>query len=125
MPVVSVLLFLVILRWPAMKAMSISLVITTFMTAYIWLVPFIQISASVLEGWIIAASILIIVFGALFSLNTLTQGGAISVIRAGFIGITPDRRIQLIIIAWLFSSFLEGASGFVTPAATSAACIGF
>jgi lactate permease len=120
MPVVSVLLFLVILRWPAMKAMSISLVITMLMTAYIWHVPFIQISASVLEGWIIATSILIIVFGALFLLNTLTQGGAISVIRSGFIGITPDRRIQLIIIAWLFGSFLEGASGFGTPAAICA-----
>jgi lactate permease len=115
-----VLLFLVILRWPAMKAMSISLVITALMTAYIWQVPVIQISASAIEGWIIAASILIIVFGALFLLNTLTQGGAISVIRAGFIGITPDRRIQLIIIAWLFGSFLEGASGFGTPAAICA-----
>jgi lactate permease len=120
MPVASVLLFLVILRWPAMKAMSISLVITALMTAYIWQVPVIQISASVIEGCIIAASILIIVFGALFLLNTLTQGGAISVIRAGFIGITPDRRIQLIIIAWLFGSFLEGASGFGTPAAICA-----
>ncbi|MDN4502670.1 L-lactate permease [Alteromonadaceae bacterium BrNp21-10] len=120
MPVASVLLFLVILRWPAMKAMSISLVITALMTTYIWHVPIIQISASILEGWIIAASILIIVFGALFLLNTLTQGGAITVIRAGFIGITPDRRIQLIIIAWLFGSFLEGASGFGTPAAICA-----
>jgi lactate permease len=120
MPVASMLLFLVILRWPAMKAIGISLVITALMTAYIWQVPVIQISASVIEGWIIAASILIIVFGALFLLNTLTQGGAISVIRAGFIGITPDRRIQLIIIAWLFGSFLEGASGFGTPAAICA-----
>jgi len=120
MPVASILLFLVILRWPAMKAIGISLVITALMTAYIWQVPVIQISASVIEGWIIAASILIIVFGALFLLNTLTQGGAISVIRAGFIGITPDRRIQLIIIAWLFGSFLEGASGFGTPAAICA-----
>ncbi|WP_339721232.1 L-lactate permease [uncultured Paraglaciecola sp.] len=120
MPVVSVLIFLVILRWPAMKAMSISLIITALMTAFIWQVPVIQISASVLEGWIIAASILIIVFGALFLLNTLTQSGAIAVMRSGFIGITPDRRIQLIIIAWLFGSFLEGASGFGTPAAICA-----
>lgn len=120
MPVVSVLVFLVVLRWPAMKAMSISLVITTLMTAYIWQVPLIQLSASVLEGWIIAASILIIVFGAIFLLNTLTQSGSIAVIRAGFMGITPDRRIQLIIIAWLFGSFLEGASGFGTPAAICA-----
>ena len=120
MPVISVLIFLIILRWPAMKAMSISLLITAFMSWWVWQMPLLQLSASLLEGWIIAASILIIVFGAIFLLNTLTQGGAISVIRSGFMGITPDRRIQLIIIAWLFGGFLEGASGFGTPAAICA-----
>jgi lactate permease len=120
MPVISVLVFLIIMRWPAMKAMSISLIITAIMSAFFWHVPVIQITASIIEGWIIAFSILIIVFGAIFLLNTLSQSGAIDVIRKGFMGITPDRRIQLIIIAWLFGSFLEGASGFGTPAAICA-----
>lgn len=35
----------------------------------------------------------------------------------GFAGISDDRRIQVVIIAWLFGSFIEGASGFGTPAA--------
>jgi lactate permease len=120
MPVISVLVFLILMRLPAMKAMSISLVITAIMSAIFWYVPVIQIAASIIEGWIIASSILIIVFGAIFLLNTLSQSGAIDVIRKGFMGITPDRRIQLIIIAWLFGSFLEGASGFGTPAAICA-----
>ena len=38
-------------------------------------------------------------------------------IRSGFSEISPDRRVQMIIIAWLFGSFIEGASGFGTPAA--------
>jgi len=120
MPVISVLVFLIILRWPAKKAMSLSLLITALMSALFWNIPLIQIAASVIEGWVIAASILIIIFGAIFLLQTLTQSGAIAVIREGFMSITPDRRIQLIIIAWLFGSFLEGASGFGTPAAICA-----
>ncbi|MDO6693087.1 L-lactate permease [Aliiglaciecola sp. 3_MG-2023] len=120
MPILSVLVFLVILRWPAMQAMAVSLVITASLAVLIWQVPYVQIFASILEGWIIAATILVIIFGAIFLLNTLTQSGAISVIRQGFIGISPDRRIQLIIIAWLFGGFLEGASGFGTPAAICA-----
>jgi lactate permease len=40
-------------------------------------------------------------------------------IRAGFSDITPDRRIQVIIIAWLFGSFIEGSAGFGTPAAVA------
>src|SRR5699024_5895529 len=33
---------------------------------------------------------------------------------------SPDRRVQVIIIAWLFGSFIEGAAGFGTPAAVVA-----
>ena len=40
-------------------------------------------------------------------------------IRRGFTDISPDRRIQVIIIAWLFGSFIEGSAGFGTPAAVA------
>ena len=52
-------------------------------------------------------------------LNTLKYSGAITTIRQGFSNITDDRRIQVILIAWLFGCFIEGASGFGTPAAVS------
>ena len=42
-----------------------------------------------------------------------------SVIRQGLTGISPDRRVQVIIIAWLFGSFIEGSAGFGTPAAVA------
>ncbi len=38
-------------------------------------------------------------------------------IRSSFHLLNPDRRVQIIIVAWLFGSFVEGASGFGTPAA--------
>src|SRR5690606_25406544 len=38
-------------------------------------------------------------------------------IRNGFVAISPDPRIQVVIICWLFGCFIEGASGFGTPAA--------
>src|SRR5699024_12036890 len=53
-------------------------------------------------------------------LATITRSGAIETIRSGFIAISPDRRVQVIIIAWLFGSFIEGAAGFGTPAAVVA-----
>jgi hypothetical protein len=48
-------------------------------------------------------------------LETLTKSGAVATIRAGFTSISPDRRVQAVIIGWLFGSFIEGASGFGTP----------
>lgn len=117
MPVLAVLLFLVILRMPASRAMGLSLVLVASLAWWAWQVPTVQIMASVLEGWVIAASILIIVFGAIVLLNTLKVSGAVEVIREGFTRISPDRRVQTVIVGWLFVAFLEGASGFGTPAA--------
>ena len=120
LPVLSVLLLLVMLRLPATRAMFLSLLITLVGAAWVWQVPVRQLAASVLEGWIIASTILIIVFGALLLLNTLTRLGMIATISAGFSRISHDHRVQLVIIAWLFCAFLEGASGFGTPAAIGA-----
>lgn len=117
MPVLAVLLFLVILRMPASRAMTLSLALVALLAWAVWQVPVLQISASILEGWVIAASILIIVFGAIVLLNTLKVSGAVDVIRQGFTQISPDRRVQTVIVGWLFVAFLEGASGFGTPAA--------
>lgn len=119
-PVLAVFLLLVIMRLPAARAMPLSLLVTAVLAALVWQVPGRQLAASVLEGWIIAATILIIVFGAIVLLNTLKASGALAVISRGFCHISPDHRVQAIIVAWLFGSFLEGASGFGTPAAICA-----
>jgi len=116
-PVLAVFILLVILRLPASKAMALSLVATAASAFLVWQVPVDRMAASVLEGWVIALTIVWIVFGAILLLNTLKYSGAIAVIRDGFTQITADRRIQVVIIGWLFVSFLEGASGFGTPAA--------
>lgn len=119
-PIIAVLLFLVVLRMPAVKAMPISLLATALLAVLYWKVPVIQVLAASLEGIIIGISILYIVFGAILLLNTLKLSGAIDTIRNSFLGITADRRVQLIIIAWLFGAFIEGAAGFGTPAAIAA-----
>jgi lactate permease len=116
-PILAVFIFLVILRLPATIAMPISYCILALL---VWKIPFIQIAAGSIEGIIIAVSILWIVFGAILLLNTLSNSGALTSIRNGFLGISRDRRVQLIIIAWLFGAFIEGAAGFGTPAAIGA-----
>jgi lactate permease len=120
MPIVAVFLFLVIFRWPATRAMPVSLVLTGLVTFIVWQVPWMHIIAAALEGLLITLSILWIIFGAILLLNTLTVSGAMNTIRNLFFTISPDRRVQLIIVAWLFGSFIEGAAGFGTPAAICA-----
>jgi len=117
MPIVAVALFLVILRWPASRAMPISYLVAAGLALFVWRVPGVQVAAATLNGLVIAASLLYIIFGAILLLNTLQESGALQTIRRAFTDITPDRRVQVIIIAWLFGSFIEGSAGFGTPAA--------
>lgn len=119
-PILAVLLLLVIMRIPAFFAMPLSLLATCTAAATVWHTSFIRIGAAIVEGWIIALSMLWIVLGAMILLNVLRATQALDVIRTGFTSLSADRRIQAILIAWLFGAFLEGASGFGTPAAICA-----
>jgi lactate permease len=100
--------------------MPISLLITVVIAYFFWDIPFDYLSASAIQGLFITFDILYIIFGAIVLLNLLNYSGAIGVIRAGFMDISGDRRIQVIILVWLFGSFIEGAAGFGTPAAVVA-----
>ncbi len=119
-PIISVMLFLVILRMPASKAMPISMIITGLAALFIWKMDGNILAASIVEGLLSALTPLSIIFGALFLLNTLKFSGAMDTIRAGFTNISSDARVQVIIICWLFGSFVEGSAGFGTPAAIAA-----
>lgn len=119
-PIVVAAILLVGLNWPAKKAMPVAFALTVAIALTFWDMTANRVLASVLQGLGITVTVLWIVFGAIFLLNTLKYTGAITVIRNGFTNISPDRRIQAIIIAWCFGSFIEGASGFGTPAAIAA-----
>ena len=119
LPILSVAVFLVVLRWPASRAMPIAYVVAFVLAWFVWQVPLTKIFAASVNGLIIAASLIFIIFGAILLLNTLRQSGAMYAIREWFSDISPDRRVQVIIIAWLFGSFIEGSAGFGTPAAVA------
>lgn len=120
LPILTIFLFLVVLKWPASRAMPVALVVTAAIALFVWGTKMNVVAAASVNGIKTAIEVMFIVFGAVLLLNTVKESGAIETIRQGFIHISPDRRIQAIIIAWLFGSFIEGAAGFGTPAAIAA-----
>jgi len=118
-PLLVVFLLLVFRRWPAKKTMPVAFVLTALLAYFYWSVPVERIEAASIEGLVIAASLLYIIWGALLLLFVLKHSGAVRAIRNGFRNISPDRRIQAIIVAWTFGAFIEGAAGFGTPAAVA------
>jgi len=116
-PILFAGILIVGFRVAARTAMPLTYVLTAIIAVLVWDMHGSAVAAASIQGLFITFDILMIIFGAILLLNTLKYSGALSVIRHGFSEISPDRRIQVIIIAWLFGSFIEGASGFGTPAA--------
>jgi len=119
LPILSVAFFLVLLRWPASRAMPITYGVCALLALYVWQVPWAVVAAASINGIIVAATLIFIIFGAIALLNTLQESGGLYAIREGFTEISADRRVQVVIIAWLFGSFIEGSAGFGTPAAVA------
>ncbi len=99
--------------------MPISYGVALVLALWVWKVPPLQVAAASIKGGIVAVELLYIIFGAILLLNTLSESGALQTIRRSFSNISPDRRVQVIIVAWLFGSFIEGSAGFGTPAAVA------
>ena len=71
-------------------------------------------------GFLSSIHVILIVFSAIFLLNSLIGLRFIETIGNGLNKVTRDRRIQIIIISWLFGALIEGAAGFGTPGALAA-----
>jgi lactate permease len=120
LPIFVVAMLLVAFRLPARIVMPIGFALTFTVAYMVWGLPISELLASVVQAWFITFDILYIIFGAILLLTLLKYSGAISVIRDAFSGISTDRRVQVVIIVWMFGAFLEGAAGFGTPAAIAA-----
>ncbi|WP_432736990.1 L-lactate permease [Maridesulfovibrio sp. FT414] len=119
-PIVLALVLMVGMRWPATKAMPVAWLSAVAGAIAVWNLPAAYVAALTVQGIITAVGILIIVFGAIIILYTLQYSGGMETIQYGFQNISRDRRVQVLIIGYLFAAFIEGAAGFGTPAALAA-----
>ncbi|SKA84902.1 lactate permease [Paucidesulfovibrio gracilis DSM 16080] len=120
LPIVLALVLMVGLRWPATRAMPLAWLTCALGGILAWKLPVGYVAALTVQGCISAIGILIIVFGAILILYTLQHSGGMETIQYGMQNISRDRRVQAIIIGYLFAAFIEGAAGFGTPAALAA-----
>jgi len=120
LPIIAVVILMVVLQWPAKRVMPLGWGITSLVALFYWKMEPAAVLGGTLFGFLKALDVLIIFFGGVLFLNTLRQGGAITVINRGLMGITKDPRLQAVIIGWLFGAFIEGAAGFGTPGALGA-----
>ncbi len=119
-PILLTIALMVGFNWPAKRVMPIAWIVALAIAASYWQMPVRWLAGATVSGLLSAFNILLIVFGAILLMNTLKHSGAINAINRTFHRISSDRRIQAIVVAFLFVSFIEGAAGFGTPAALAA-----
>jgi lactate permease len=119
-PILLAGVLLVGFRIPAKWAMPAVYVAAVAVALGVWQMAWVRVAAASIQGLFLTFDLLFIIFGALLLLNTLERSGGVSSIRRSFHAISDDRRVQIVLLGWLFGSFIEGASGFGTPAAVCA-----
>ncbi len=107
-------------RIPAKWAMPAVYLAAVAVAVGAWQMEWVRVWAASVQGLFLTFDLLFIIFGALLLLKTLEHSGGVASIRRSFHAISDDRRVQIVLLGWLFGSFIEGASGFGTPAAVCA-----
>ena len=64
-----------------------------------------------------------IVLNVIFLYQLTNERGHFDILRQSITGLTQDRRLQLLLVAFSFGAFIEGACGFGTPVAVTGAIL--
>ena len=123
-PIACFLLCLLVFKMKGYIAGFITTIVATLVAFFAYKMPFSLIGASFVQGfangmWPIAW----IIIAAIFLYKLSIKSGSFEIIKESVMSITPDHRIQVILIGFCFGSFLEGAIGFGGPVAITAALL--
>lgn len=123
-PIIWLLVSLGKLKMPAYLASIIALIATVLISGVYYAMPALKIIQASLEGIMLAIfPILWVILAALFVYNTTLATGSMEKIGAMLSSLSPDRRIQGLILAFAFGGFLEAVAGFGTAVAIPAAIL--
>ncbi len=117
LPILISLILMMAFNVPAKFSLPIAWLLACIFGLIFWKMDFLSVFAYSLSGVLNSFDVLITITGAIIVMNMLKESGGTHSINNGFRLISKDARIQAIIIGWMFSSFIEGAAGFGTPAA--------
>src|SRR5690242_10618371 len=123
-PVVTLLVLIASGKVKAHLAAVIALIAAIIVAIFVFTMPSgLAIRASVLGAAIGLFPIGWIILNVIFLYRLTVEKGAFATLQQTIGGITADRRLQLLLIAFSFGAFFEGASGFGTPVAVTGAML--
>jgi len=119
-PIAVVLVLMVGFRWGGKKAGPVGWVVALIVAwAFFGAGPQVLLTSQ-LRGILLTLYVLYIIWMALVLYRVVDEAGAITVIGRGIARLTAEPTMQLLLLAWAFSSFLQGVAGFGVPIAVVA-----
>ncbi len=119
-PIIVVLILMIGFRWGGSKAGPVGWLTAVIVSlAFFGATPAL-LAYSQLKGLLLTLYVLYIIWMALVLYNVVNEAGAITVIGHAIARLTGDRVMQLLILSWVFSAFLQGVAGFGVPIAVVA-----
>ncbi len=123
-PILFIFWALIIKKMKGYQASLLTVLVAILVAATVYAMPVKLALLSTLHGALYGLfPICWIIIGAVFLFNITVKSGQFEIIKNFMASITPDRRLQAILIAFSFGAFLEGATGFGAPIAISAAML--
>ncbi len=123
-PILFIFWALIIKKMKGHQASIAATIIAMLIAVFIYRMPVkLAILSSVNGGMYGLFPICWIIIPAMFLFNLTLRSGQFLIIKNFMASITPDRRIQALLIAFSFGSFLEGTAGFGAPVAITAAML--
>ena len=123
-PVVTLLVLIATGAVRTHLAALIALLVAIIIAIFLFTMPAgLAIRATILGAVIGFFPIGWIVLNVIFMYRLTVATGAFGTLQQAIGGVTADRRLQLLLIAFAFGAFFEGASGFGTPVAVTAAVL--
>ncbi|TKX31577.1 lactate permease LctP family transporter [Campylobacter estrildidarum] len=124
LPIFCFLVCLVFFKLKGFQAGFLTVIAASLVGLFIYKMPWNLVGASFVQGFINGMwPIAWIIIAAIFLYKLSIKSGSFEVIKQSVMSITPDHRMQVILIGFCFGSFLEGAIGFGGPIAITAALL--
>ncbi|MTD27677.1 L-lactate permease [Erwinia sorbitola] len=123
-PILFFFFALIKLKLKGYLAATITVVLALMVALFLYRMPLDRALASMAYGFFYGLwPIAWIIIAAVFVYKISVKTGQFDIIRASILSITPDQRLQMLIVGFSFGAFLEGAAGFGAPVAITAALL--
>lgn len=121
LPILFFILAMTVLKLKGYVAALLSIVIASLVAIFAYDMPALRLIGSSVHGVLTGIyPVATIVIGAIFLYKLSVHTGKFEIIKSSITSISDDKRIQVLLIAYCFGAFLEGAAGFGAPVAITA-----